>query len=75
MQLLRTIWLKQFSVEKATLEMIMYVSLSVGLSTCELGKPSKKNCGKQAKNGLQSRSSEYGSVALWIAIAVILHWR
>ena len=27
---------------------------------------------KQAENGLQSRSSENGSVALWIEIAVIL---
>ena len=30
---------------------------------------------KQAENGLQSRSSENGSVALWIEIAVILNWR
>ena len=30
---------------------------------------------KQAENGLQSRSSENGSVALWIKIAVILNWR
>ena len=30
---------------------------------------------KQAKNGLQSQSSENGSVALWIEIAVILNWR
>ena len=30
---------------------------------------------KQAENGLQSRSSKNGSVALWIKIAVILNWR
>ena len=30
---------------------------------------------EQAENGLQSRSSENGSVALWIKIAVILNWR
>ena len=30
---------------------------------------------KQAENGLQSQSSENGSVALWIKIAVILNWR
>ena len=30
---------------------------------------------KQAENGLQSQSSENGSVALWIEIAVILNWR
>ena len=30
---------------------------------------------KQAKNGLQLQSSENGSVALWIEIAVILVWR
>ena len=30
---------------------------------------------KQAENGLQSRSSENGSVALWNKIAVILNWR
>ena len=30
---------------------------------------------KQAENGLQSRSSENGSMALWIKIAVILTWR
>ena len=30
---------------------------------------------KQAENGLQLRSSENGSVALWIKIAVILNWR
>ena len=30
---------------------------------------------KQAENGLQSRSSENGSVALWIEIAMILNWR
>ena len=29
---------------------------------------------KQAENGLQSRSSENGSVALRIKIAVILNW-
>ena len=33
------------------------------------------NVKKQAENGLQSRSSENGSVALWIKIAVILNWR
>ena len=32
------------------------------------------NSRKQAENGLQSRSSENGSVALWIEIAVILNW-
>ena len=30
---------------------------------------------KQAENGLQSRSSENGSVALWIEIAVMLNYR
>ena len=30
---------------------------------------------KQAENGLQSRSSKNGSVALWIKIAVIRNWR
>ena len=30
---------------------------------------------KQAENGLQSRSSENGSAALWIKIIVILNWR
>ena len=30
---------------------------------------------KQAENGLQLRSSENGSAALWIKIAVILSWR
>ena len=35
----------------------------------------KDSCKKQAENGLQSRFSENGSVALWIKIAVILDWR
>ena len=30
---------------------------------------------EQAENGLQLRSSENGSLVLWIEIAVILNWR
>ena len=44
------------------------ILIKISLQKCQ-------NYCKQAENGLQSRSSENGSVALWIEIEVILDWR